>query len=184
MHQLASSSITFETVRAFCHEDHEEGMDLDYKADWPSDLAKVLCAVAHVQDSLVMVSVGPRPGTHRPAWPPPGVTRTEVALHWGPIQVAHGGIYPPVLPQVEVCPLDTGSFTAVVVIRVGAGPQTIAGNAHLTMRATTGLGAEVGRRGGRPRCRVRGQSGVLTRLLNSPGCKRVPCLQSIHFKVT
>jgi hypothetical protein len=120
LHNLQNDEITYQTIAAFCAEGHEEGLDLDYKSAWPKDLAPILCAMANVQGGIVLIGVATERGTRRPAWPPPGVDGTIDGLHQQAVAIAHDAIYPPLLPQVKVCPLEDDPSRAVVVIRVSA----------------------------------------------------------------
>lgn len=120
MFNLPVDEINFDAVRDFCLREQEEGLDLDYKRDWPNDLSRVICGMANVQGGMILVGVDEQPNTRRPAWPAPGVSGTEDALHQRAIQIAYDAIYPPVIPEVVVCPLDNDPTRAVVVVRVGS----------------------------------------------------------------
>jgi hypothetical protein len=120
MFNLPIGDINFQKVREFCLEKRKEDLDLDYKSDWPSDLARIICGMANVQGGMVLIGINEIAGTRQPDWPPPGVVGTEDALHQRAVQVADDGIYPPVMPEIAVCPLDTDATHAVVVIRIEA----------------------------------------------------------------
>ena len=120
MYHIPTGKIAFQHVAEFCQEDQDESLILDYKSDWPADLNKVLCGMANVQGGMVLVGVGARPGTRKPAWPPVGVTGTDDELNQKAVQIAYDAIYPPVLPQIDVVRLDDDPARAVVVIRVEA----------------------------------------------------------------
>jgi hypothetical protein len=120
MYALPNDQIDLGVVRAFCLEEHEEGLDLDFKQDWTGELPRVLCAMANVQGGMVLVGVKTKPGTRKPDWPPPGVPGTEDELNQRVIQIAYDSVYPPLLPQVKICPLEKDPTRAVVVIRVDA----------------------------------------------------------------
>jgi hypothetical protein len=111
--------IDFETVESFCALKLKERLDLDYKRDFPSDLAKVLCGMANVQGGMVLIGVDEDETTREPIWPPVGVDGTEDKLQQQVIQIAYDAIYPPVIPEVVVCPM-VNLNRSVIVIRVDA----------------------------------------------------------------
>jgi len=121
MYSIPAGQIKFQDIEDFCEDEPEEDLILDYKFDWPNDLARILCGMANVQGGMVLVGVGTQPGTRKPAWPPPGVIGTDDSLRQRAIQIAYDNIYPPVLPTIDVVRLqDDPSKAAIVVIRVEA----------------------------------------------------------------
>jgi hypothetical protein len=120
MFNLPVEEITYDRVRDFCLEQREEGLDLDYKADWPNDLARIMCGMANVQGGMILIGVEEEGDTRRPDCPPIGVPGTEDVLHQRAVQIALDAIYPPVFPDVKICPLANDPGRAVVVIRLSA----------------------------------------------------------------
>jgi hypothetical protein len=120
MFNLPISEINFDTVREFCQLKRKEDLDLDYKSDWPADLDRVICAMANVQGGMILIGVNEIPGTREPNWPPLGVQGTQDKLHQRALQIAYDAIYPPVIPEIAVCPLDTDPTRAIVIIRIEA----------------------------------------------------------------
>jgi hypothetical protein len=111
--------IDFEAVESFCALKLKERLDLDYKRGFPSDLAKILCGMANVQGGMVLIGVDEDETTREPIWPPIGVEGTEDKLQQQVIQIAYDAIYPPVIPEVAVCPMANQN-RSVIVIRVDA----------------------------------------------------------------
>lgn len=120
MFHIPKEEITFVKVHEFCQLNLKEDLDLDYKSDWPKDLARIICGMANVQGGMILIGVDEIPGTRQPNWPPPGVEGKEDDLHQRAVQIAYDAIYPPAMPEIAVCPLDTDPRRAVVVIRVEA----------------------------------------------------------------
>lgn len=113
--------ITYEDVVAFCTEGHEEGIRLDYKVDWPSDLAKVMAAMANTFGGLILVGVDEE--DRRPKLPIAGVKFTsKEQLSQKVASIAFDAIYPPLFPEVAVCEFTSQRRKkpdrAVVIIRV------------------------------------------------------------------
>ncbi|MBN1120762.1 MAG: ATP-binding protein [Anaerolineae bacterium] len=125
MFNLPIEEITFDALKEFCiaSPPNKEDLDLDYKVDWPSDLAKILCSMANVQGGMVIIGVNTKEGTREPDWPPAGVEGTEDELRQRAIQIAYDGIYPPII-DLEVQPvLIPDSDRMVVVIRIDPSDQ-------------------------------------------------------------
>jgi len=119
--------ITYEDVLAFCKESHEEGIRLDYKADWPSDLAKVMAAMANTFGGLILVGVDEE--DRKPKLPIAGVKLTsKEQLSQKVSSIAFDAIYPPLFPEVAVCDFTKGrakkATRTVVVIRVHESHET------------------------------------------------------------
>lgn len=117
---LPISDVDFAAIERFCKEEREEGLDLDYKSDWESDLANVLCAMANVQGGIVLIGVEEDPVTRKPKWPPVGVAGTKDELNQRSVQIAHDAVCPPIMPEVTVVTLAADPSRSVVVIRVEA----------------------------------------------------------------
>ena len=52
---LPIEAIKYEDILSFCDKQMEEGVDLDYKADWPNDLEKVICSFANTQGGIALI---------------------------------------------------------------------------------------------------------------------------------
>ncbi len=120
MFNVPLEQINFGTIHDFCLQRRKEDLDLDYKSDWPQDLHRVICGMANVQGGMILIGIDEIPGTRQPNWPPPGVLGTEDQLHQRALQIAYDAIYPPVMPEIKVCPLNTDPDRSIVVIRIEA----------------------------------------------------------------
>jgi Putative DNA-binding domain len=119
------AAIDFADVDAFCRMGQEEGIRLDYKGEWPGDLAKTIAAFANTLGGMIMLGVDADTVTNKPVWPPAPIVPPRKGLPIEPglaervIQLARDNIYPPVLPDVSaVIPNGLLPGQAVVVIRV------------------------------------------------------------------
>lgn len=110
--------ITYQMVEAFCNIGREEDIDLDYKSDWPNDLDRVLAAFANTQGGIVIVGIEEIDKSRKPKCPPTGVAGNKDDLRQRVFNVGFDAIYPPVVPEVQVCPHPTAHDRSIVVIRV------------------------------------------------------------------
>jgi len=111
-------TIDIAAISAFCREGREEGIDLDYKSDWPRDLDKLLCAFANTQGGLLLIGVEEEGKSRKPKCPAPGVEGPEEALHQRVMNVAFDAVYPPIMPEVRACAVPGSSGRFVVLVRV------------------------------------------------------------------
>ncbi len=95
MSTLPFQEVTYKIVRAFCELKLEEGIDLDYKLDWPNDLARIMCAFANTQGGLLLIGVGEEGKTRRPVNPPMGIDGDIDSLRQRVHNIAFDGAYPP-----------------------------------------------------------------------------------------
>jgi len=125
MYVKPTDEITFSDVAAFIQEKNRENIILDYKGDWPRNLAKVIAAMANTQGGLIFIGVTEENNSGRPE-DVVGVDlgRGEDQLRQRVISTAFQGIYPPVMPEVGACLLDSDPSRAVVIIRVVPSDRT------------------------------------------------------------
>ncbi len=119
--------ITYEDVLAFCKEGHEEGIRLDYKVDWPKDLAKVMAAMANTFGGLILIGVDEE--DRKPKLPIAGVKFTsKEQLSQKVASSAFDAVYSPLFPEVAVCEFPSKERRkpnrAVIVIRVHESHET------------------------------------------------------------
>lgn len=119
MYTKATDEICIADVQAFLEERNRESIILDYKADWPNDLSKVIAAMANTQGGVILIGVAedgkdgyPREIVGIDLTPGGDLLRQRV------VSTAYKAIYPPVRPDVVICPLDSDPNRAVIVIRV------------------------------------------------------------------
>ena len=124
MYTKPIDEITFSDVEEFVRAKNRESIILDYKGDWPGDLAKVIAAMANTQGGVILIGVTEDDKTGLPQ----AIVGVELArgadsLRQRVVSTAYKGIYPPVMPQVGVCSLDQDPDRAVVVVRVDPSDQ-------------------------------------------------------------
>lgn len=108
--------ITWEKIQAFCGLKIEENIELDYKKDWPNELAALICAFANTQGGIILIGVDEIERV--PICPASGVPGEPDALRQKAVNIAFDAIYPPVEPEVKSIesPDTPGNF--VIFIRV------------------------------------------------------------------
>jgi len=128
-------NITWNAVEQFCAEKIPESAVIDYKADWPHDLAKTIAAMANTLGGLIIIGVK----TDAQELPITPLTGIEVSgrLELRVFNICEGAIYPPVIPDVITCP-NTGGDKAVVVIRVPISRQAHAVEKNTQVYVRTG----------------------------------------------
>ncbi len=114
-------TVTWTTVEEFCAQGVPEGAYLDYKVDYPNDLAKTIAAMANTFGGVIVIGVDERADS-RPQTPVAGVPLLP-GLAERVTNIVLTNITPPVFPEVAVCPNQAQS-KAVVVIRVPQSPES------------------------------------------------------------
>jgi hypothetical protein len=100
----AVDSLTSEDIDAFLSQGHKEGPRLDYKADIPNDLPKVVAAFANTMGGFIILGVSADPKTNVPVWPPISGSRAmpeAAGIEEKIVATCRDNIYPPLLPQVS-----------------------------------------------------------------------------------
>lgn len=114
-------NITWSAVEAFCAQGIAEGTYLDYKVDFPTDLARTIAAMANMLGGVILIGV--EEGTDgTPKLPLVGVPLAR-GLAERVTNIVLTNITPPVFPEVAVC-TDASKAKALVVIRVPQSPET------------------------------------------------------------
>ena len=125
MYTKPIDEIEFPDIEHFVAKRNRESIILDYKGDWPSDLAKTMAAMANTQGGLVLVGVKEE---HHSGYPGEivgvdiGGGEDRIGQKAG--QIAYQAVYPPLMPEIRVCRLDTTGDRAVVVIRIAPSNRT------------------------------------------------------------
>jgi hypothetical protein len=125
MYTTPIDQITFSRIAEFIHQKNPESPILDYKGDWTSDLGKVIAAMANTSGGIILIGVTEDAKTGFPAdivgvAVAPGVDHCRQRV----TSIAYQAIYPPVFPEIAVCPLVDDPTRAVVVIRVEQSDRT------------------------------------------------------------
>ena len=116
-------SITFQDVEDFCLQELPEGPRLDYKAQIPRELEKLVASFANTMGGTIVFGVDGDPTTNTPKWPPTGMPRIP-GIEERITALCRDNIYPPVRPQISSVlenPHQPG--TVVVVVRVDESPD-------------------------------------------------------------
>lgn len=111
--------VTHDDLLNFCEEKHIEDIDLDYKADFPSDLARLLSAFANTQGGLAIIGVEEEGKTRLPVCPPKGIDEDADVARQKIQNIAFDAIYPPLEPAIRAVGIPN-SERVVVLIRVHA----------------------------------------------------------------
>jgi hypothetical protein len=111
-------SIEIDDIIGFCELKREEGIDLDYKSNWPSDLEKVICSFANTQGGIVLIGVDEEEKTRKPKLPINGIEGEQSSIYQRVMNIASDGIYPPISPEVRICKLPNQENKYVALIRI------------------------------------------------------------------
>lgn len=114
-------NITWSAVEEFCTQGIAEGAYLDYKRDFPADLARSIAAMANTLGGVILIGVE-EDTDGKPKRPPVGIP-LDRGLAERVTNIILTNITPPVFPEVAVCP-DATKNKAVVIIRVPQSPET------------------------------------------------------------
>lgn len=111
------NEITFKDIEAFCNEELEEDIRLEYKREIENSkkIAKEIAAFANTYGGLLLIGVE-EGDDRKPKLPLCGIDYTD-GLHEKITSIAFKGIYPPVFPEIQVCKLDTDTTKAIIVVR-------------------------------------------------------------------
>ena len=117
LNSIPIESVDSTAVSGFCALQRDEGIDLDYKQDWPTDLDALLAAFANTQGGLLLVGVEEEGKSRRPKLPLIGVDGDPADLRQRVLNIAFDAVFPPVQPEIAICTLPS-STKSVVVVRV------------------------------------------------------------------
>ncbi len=106
------SKLTDSDIRSFCDRRIPEGLVIDYKLDFPSDLAKVLASFANTFGGYVLIGIATNPDNT-----PKSVEGIEKkgGIKERIMQAATMGIHQPLFPDIALCELPKTSKVVVVV---------------------------------------------------------------------
>ena len=129
------SDVTFADVIAFCDQGLPESVNLDYKLEItaPEKLAKTVSSFANTFGGVLVIGVDEN-DTSRPKAPFEGLTFEQKIEErvWSTL-VEH--VYPPVLPEVHVCPPENGrTFVVIRVPQSSTTPHAIRHNTAVYLR--------------------------------------------------
>lgn len=117
------AEISFDDVKAFCEQRVREGPRLDYKAEFPKHLERLVAAFANTLGGLILIGIEADKTTNEPNWPPKGLP-TATGIEERIIAICRDSIYPPVRPEISpVLENPHAPGTVVVVVRVPESPE-------------------------------------------------------------
>lgn len=129
----AIDQITWDAIVEFCQQGRTEDAYLDYKRDFPSDLANTISAMANTMGGIIIISVQ-EDTESKPALPVPGIDFTR-GLEERVTNIILGNIVPPVFPEVRVC--RNSENRALVLIRIQQSenaPHAVSRNTKIYLR--------------------------------------------------
>jgi hypothetical protein len=122
-----AESITFADIDSFCLQKHKEGPRLDYKADVPNDLQKLVSAFANTNGGLIILGVDSDPSTNEPIWPPLPKSRglpEGKGIEERIVAICRDNILPPLVPHISpIVPNAHLPKHVLVVMRVDESPE-------------------------------------------------------------
>lgn len=125
------SEIDYNDLSEFLREGREEGVRLDYKQEWGSDIAKDVCGMANTQGGTILVGIKERRregrGGAKLAVPNPddvpGIPRGNKDWKARTRDQVISRTRPPVVPEVKVLETPDDPERVVVAIRVDESPD-------------------------------------------------------------
>ena len=115
--------IDFNDIEAFLRQGTPEGPRLDYKAEIPKELQKVVAAFANTLGGIIILGVEGDRATNQPIWPPRGMQKVS-GIEERITAICRDNIYPPVRPQLSPV-IDNlhAAGTVLTVLRVDESPE-------------------------------------------------------------
>jgi len=115
LYSAAIASITWADVERFCEQQISENTYLEYKSDFPSDLAKPIAAMANTLGGVILIGVD-ETDVGKPKLPLKGID-AQRGLEERVLNIILDSMSPPVIPEITTC-LDATGDKAIVVIRL------------------------------------------------------------------
>ncbi len=128
------NTITWAEIEDFCNQQIKEGANLDYKENFPNDLAKTLAAMANTFGGIILIGIE-ETENNTPKLPIKGI-EFKRGLEEKVTSIIFSNIVPAFLPEIQVCKNDDGE-RAVIVIRIpqsAQAPHAIAKNTKVYVR--------------------------------------------------
>lgn len=115
LYSEAIASITWAEIERFCQQGIPENTYVEYKSDFPKDLAKPIAAMANTLGGLILIGID-ETDTGTPQLPLKGIDAHR-GLEERVLNTILDTMSPPVIPEIATC-LSSGGDRAIVVIRV------------------------------------------------------------------
>ncbi len=126
------NEITFDDVVAFCQQGIKEGVNLDYKQDFPAHLEKIISAFANTFGGIIIIGVKEKDG--KPEHPFAGMDYQD-KLEDRITNVIVSNIYPPVFPEIQICPpKEKKTFVVIRVPQSNETPHALYNNTKVYIR--------------------------------------------------
>lgn len=126
------NNITYEDVVGFCEQGISEGVNLDYKRDFPQALEKSISAFANTFGGLIIIGVEDHDSKPKP--PFVGINY-EDKLEERVWNIILDNIYPPLLPEIRVCPpSEEKTFVIIRVPESNETPHALYNNTEVYIR--------------------------------------------------
>ncbi len=126
------NEITCDDIQDFCSKQIPEGINLDYKADFPRSLEKHISAFANTFGGLVIIGVDE--SNERPTLPCEGITYQR-GLRSKVENICVTNIYPPFIPEIQVCePVNNKTFVVIRIPQSELTPHAVAGRTQIYIR--------------------------------------------------
>ncbi len=127
------SKLTDSDIRSFCDRKIPEGLIIDYKIDFPSDLAKILASFANSFGGYVLIGIATNPDNT-----PKSVegVANKAGIKERIMQAATTGIHQPLFPDIALCELP-GASKVVVIIYIAPSldaPHVVTGSSRIPYR--------------------------------------------------
>lgn len=125
--------ITYEDVISFCQQGVGEGVSLDYKKDFPSSgLEKTISALANTFGGVILIGIEEEDSKPKP--PFEGIEYKD-KLEERVWNIILDNIYPPVFPEIRVCPPhDNKTFVIIRIPQSNETPHAIYNNTQVYLR--------------------------------------------------
>ena len=128
--------LNIDDVKTFCDKGIKEGFVLDYKEDFPRNLAKSICAFANTSGGVILIGIKEN-DEGKPKMPINGIA-FEKGLHEKVVNIILDNISPPLFPEINVIKFKKGDDErAIIVIRIlqsNETPHAVDGNKAVYIR--------------------------------------------------
>ena len=116
-----ANEITWDDIESFCQQGIPEGAYLDYKQDFPKDLAKVIAAMANTFGGIVLIGIE-EDDENKPITPVTGIPFKR-GLSERVTNIILSNLTPPVFPEIAV--ITNGDRSqAIILVRIQQSHQT------------------------------------------------------------
>jgi len=115
--------ISYRDVQNFCSQNIKENEILEYKSDFPRDLDKVVSSMANTYGGIIIIGVNESDGYPNPPFEGIGYVN---GLQERVSQIDISNIFPPVMPEVQVCPpVNNKTFVVIRIAESNSAPHYI-----------------------------------------------------------